>query len=78
MLSYTRKGLWGTLDGHNFRSCSQNSPFQLTSLIYAEKFKFENSAIMEDKQCKQIEWFSAMAKERNYFLLLGNKSKQIY
>ena len=29
------------------------SPFQLTSLIYAEKFEFENPAIMEDKQCNQ-------------------------
>ena len=28
------------------------SPFRLTSLIYAEKFEFENNAIMEDKQCK--------------------------
>ena len=28
------------------------SPFQLTSLIYAEKFEFENPAIMEDKQFK--------------------------
>ena len=33
---------------------------------------------MEDKQCKQTEWFSVMAKESNYFLLLGDKSKQKY
>ena len=52
-----------------------NSPFPLTSLIYAEKF--ENPAIMEGKQCKQIEWFLAMAKG-DYFLLLDDKSKQIY
>ena len=35
-----------------------NSPFRLTSLIYAEKFEFENTAIMEDKQRKQNEWYS--------------------
>ena len=52
------------------------SPFQLTSLIYAEKFEFENPAIMEDKQCKQTERFSVMAKESNYFLSLDDKFKQ--
>ena len=44
------------------------SPFRLTSLIYAEKFEFENRAIMEDKQCKQTERFSVMIKGRDYFL----------
>ena len=29
------------------------SPFRLMSLIYEEKFEFENPAIMEEKQCKQ-------------------------
>ena len=33
---------------------------------------------MEDKQCKQMEQFLAMAKESNYFLSLDDKSKQIY
>ena len=45
-----------------------NSPFQLTSLIYAEKFEFENHAIMEGKQCKQMKRFSVMTKGRYYFL----------
>ena len=36
------------------------SPFRLTSLIYAEKFEFENPAIMEDMPCKQTEQFSVM------------------
>ena len=54
------------------------SPFRLTSLIYAEKFEFENPAIIEDKQCKQTERFSVIAKESDYFLLLDDKSKQIY
>ena len=44
------------------------STFRQTSLIYAEKFEFENPSIMEDKQCKQMEQFSAMAKESDYFL----------
>ena len=34
------------------------SPFRLTSLIYAEKLGFANPVIMEDKQCKQKEWYS--------------------
>ena len=51
------------------------SPFQLTSLIYAEKFEFENPAIMEDKQCKQTERFSVMTKGRDYFLSYNDKSK---
>ena len=34
------------------------SLFPLTSLIYVEKFGFENPAIMEDKQCKQTKRFS--------------------
>ena len=38
------------------------------SLIYAEKFEFENPAIMEDKQCKQMERFSVMTEGRDYFL----------
>ena len=53
-----------------------NSPFRLTSLIYVEKFEFENPTIMEDKQCKQIERFSVMTKERDYFcrkMINGNK-----
>ena len=33
---------------------------------------------MEDKQCKQMERFLAMAKESDYFLSLDDKSKQIY
>ena len=33
---------------------------------------------MEDKQCKQMERFSAMEKESDYFLSLDDKSKQIY
>ena len=49
-----------------------------TSLIYADKFEFEYSAIMEDKQCKQTERFSVMAKGSNYFLLLDDKSKLRY
>ena len=56
----------------------QNSPFRLTSLTYAEKFGFENPAIMEEKQCKQTQWFSVMAKGSNYFLSLDDKSKQRY
>ena len=40
------------------------------------KFEFENSIIMEDKQYKQTEWFSVMAKESDYFLSLDDKSKQ--
>ena len=55
----------------------QNSPFRLTSLTYAEKFGFENPAIME-KQCKQTERFSVIAKGSNYFLSLDDKSKQRY
>ena len=55
-----------------------NSLFRLTSLIYADKFEFEYSAIMEDKQCKQTERFSVMAKGSNYFLLLDDKSKLRY
>ena len=47
--------------------------FQL--LIYAEKFKFENTAIMEDKQRKQTERFSVTTKGSDYFLLLDDKSK---
>ena len=47
------------------KNCATYSLFQLTSLIYAEKFEFENPAIMEDKQCKQTERFSVMTKERD-------------
>ena len=46
------------------------SPFRLRSLIYMENFKFENTAIMEDKQCEQTEWFSVIAKGSDYFLSL--------
>ena len=52
-------------------------PFRLTSLIYGEKFEFENSAIPEDKQCKQMERFLAMTREGDYFLSLDDKFKQI-
>ena len=55
-----------------------NSLFWLTSLIYAEKFKFENPAIMEGKQCKETERFSVVAKGSDYFLPLDDKSKQRY
>ena len=51
------------------------SLFWLAPLIYAEKFEFENPAIMEEKQRKQMEWFLAMTKERDYFLSLDDKSK---
>ena len=43
-----------------------------------EKFEFENSTIMEDKQYKQMERFSVMAKGSDYFLSLDDKSKQRY
>ena len=33
---------------------------------------------MEDKQCKQMERFLAMAKESDYFLSFDDKSKQIH
>ena len=33
---------------------------------------------MEDKQCKQMERFLAMAKESDYFLSVDDKSKQIH
>ena len=48
------------------------------SLIYAEKFEFKNPAIMEDKQCKQTERFSVIAKRSSYFLSIDAKSKQRY
>ena len=32
------------------------------------KIQIENPAIMEDKQCKQMERFLAMAQESEYFL----------
>ena len=54
------------------------SLFRLTSLIYAEKLEFEQPAIMEDKQCKQTELFSAMTTGSDYFLSLNDKSKQRY
>ena len=54
------------------------SPFRLTSLIYAEKFEFENPATMEGKQYKQTERFSVMAKGSGYFLPLDDKSNQRY
>ena len=41
-----------------------------------EKFEFENLAIVEDKQSKQTEQFSVMAKGSNYFccqMLYPNK-----
>ena len=48
--------------------CRTNSLLRLTSLIYAEKFEFENPAITEDKQSKQTQRFSVMTKGRYYFL----------
>ena len=33
---------------------------------------------MEDKQCKQTERFSVMAKRSDYFLLLDDESKKRY
>ena len=62
----------------SIRVWTLNSLFRLTSLIYADKFEFEYSAIMGDKQCKQTERFSVMAKGSNYFLLLDDKSKLRY
>ena len=55
-----------------------DSPFQLMSLIYAEKFEFENSSIMEEKQCKQMERSALMAKGSDSFLSLDDKSEQRY
>ena len=43
-----------------------------------KKCEFENPAIMEDKQCKQIERLLAIATESDYFLSLEYKPKQIY
>ena len=48
------------------------------SLIYAEKFEFENPTILEDKQCKQMGRYLAMTTGSDYFLLLDDKSKQRY
>ena len=48
------------------------------TLTYAEKFEFENPAIMEDKQCKQTKWFLVMPKGSDCFLSLDHKSKQGY
>ena len=59
-------------------SVGNNSPFQLTSFIYAEKFDSENPVIIEDKQCKQTERFWVMTKGNDYFLSLDGKSKQKY
>ena len=36
------------------------SLFRLTSLIYLEKFEFEDPVIVEDKQCKQTERFFSL------------------
>ena len=47
-------------------------------LIYAEKFEFENLAIMEGRQGKQTEQFSVMAEGSDYFLSLDDKYKQRY
>ena len=52
------------------------SPFRLTSLIYAEKFEFENPAIMEDKQHKQTEWFSVMAKGSEWVSLFRHHTNK--
>ena len=46
----------------------------MTSLIYAEKFEFENAAIMEDKYCKQTERFSV--RKRLFFEMI-NSNKDI-
>ena len=53
------------------------STFRLMSLIHAEYFNFENSAVMEDKQCKQMEQFSIMAKESDNFSLLYDERLSI-
>ena len=51
---------------------------RLTTLIYAEKFEFQNPAIMEDKKCKQTERFSVMTKEIDYFCRkMINRNKDI-
>ena len=42
----------------------------MTSLIYAEKFEFENPAIMKDRQCKQTKRYSVIAKRSDCFLSL--------
>ena len=72
------KPVWFYSLYRNYFSSKIQFSFRLTSLIYAEKFEFENPAIMEDKQCKQMERFLAMANKSDYFLSLADKSKQIY
>ena len=57
---FNKKFILNFLWNHCFYSL-----FRLTSLIYAEKFEFENPVIIEDKQCKQTELFSVMTKERD-------------
>ena len=51
-----------------------SSLFQLTLLTYTEKFEIESPVIMQEKQCNQMEQFSAMAKESDCFLSLDDKS----
>ena len=46
------------------------SPFRLRSLIYAERFELKNPVITQDKQCKQTERFSVMAKGSKYFFVI--------
>ena len=72
-LKYKRTWQVGWQNSHRGCLSTKYSLFRLTSLIYAKKFEFENLAIMEDKQCKQTERFSVMAKESNYFLSLDDK-----
>ena len=48
------------------------------SLIYAEKFEFENPAIMEVKQCEQTERFSVIKKEEIIFCReMINRNKDV-
>ena len=56
------KRFCGGLSFGSFWDVTETIP-RLTSLIYAEKFDFENPTIMEDKQCKQMKRFSEMAKK---------------
>ena len=54
---YFKSSVWKNLFNFSFWK-QTDSPFRLTSLIYAEKFELENPAIMENKQCKQTERYS--------------------
>ena len=58
---------WVINQSHFIVNKLSNSTFRLTSLIYTEKFGFENPAIIKYKQCKQTERFSVIAKGSDYF-----------